>query len=118
MIAEGYDKTATGTFLPIVHSNKYNFIFISETLFSFCRYNSNIQFIVQNQDNTILSATDLAEAKNDFKTAMRVSFNVEKQFLLSPSNIIIYELQYSKDGTSLAQINKLAVMSLSSDVSA
>jgi hypothetical protein len=59
----------------------------------------------------------LLEAKTDFKDALRVSFNVEKQFILTENSIIIYELSYNLKGDQLAKMNKLASLSLTEEVS-
>jgi len=114
MIASGEDLTGNGRSAPIVHFNKYNFIFISESIFSFSRYNSKLEFTYQSLN--VLSSSDLLLAKTDFQNAYRVSFNVEKQFVLTDKNIIIYELAYNTAGTQVNYMNKLAEISLTSEV--
>ena len=99
MISSGDDSAGTGTFSPVVHYNQYNFIFISENLFSFNRYNSKLVF--SNSEISSLTAAELTEAKNDFKNGFRVAFNAEKQFILSDKNIIIYEISYNTAGTAV-----------------
>lgn len=115
MISSGDDSDGTGTFEPVVHYNQYNFIFISENLFSFNRYNSRLIF--SNTEVSSLSAEEFTEAKNDFKNGLRVAFNAEKQFILSDRKIIIYEISYDSAGTSVTKMNKLASLQLSSEVS-
>ena len=58
----------------------------------------------------------MAEAKADFKDAFRVSFNIEKQFILTEKKIIIYELSYNTAGDAVAKMNKLAEFELSQEV--
>jgi len=55
LIASGEDLTGNGQFMPIVHYNKYNFIFISQNIFSFCRYNTKLIFTYQ--DLSILTTS-------------------------------------------------------------
>lgn len=98
MIASGDDSAGTGSFAPVSYYNKYNFIFISENIFSFNRYNSRLLFSTSDI-TALLTAAELTEAKNDFKGASRVAFNVEKQFILNDKSIIIYELSYNTAGT-------------------
>jgi hypothetical protein len=88
LIASGEDLTGNGQFMPIVHYNKYNFIFISQNIFSFCRYNTKLIFTYQ--DLSILTSSERTEAKTDFQSAMRVAFNIEKQFILTLDSIKIY----------------------------
>lgn len=75
MLALGEDTAGTGTFAPIVHADKYNFIFISENIFSFGRFNSKLTFTDIDLSD-LLTATELTEAKADFKDAYKVAFNV------------------------------------------
>jgi hypothetical protein len=42
LVGSGDDGAGTGTYTPVVHYNQYNFVFISENIFSFSRYNSRM----------------------------------------------------------------------------
>ena len=51
--------------------------------------------------DSLLTAAELTEAKNDFKNGFRVAFNAEKQFILGDKNIIIYEISYNTAGDAV-----------------
>ena len=74
--------------VPISFANRFNLVVITSNKFSLFKTNSAGQFITNGFSG--LTGADLTEARSDFSSALRVSFSVEKIFVLNPDFIGIY----------------------------
>lgn len=90
---------------PIVHKNRYNFIFVSGGKIAWDKRDSNGVF--RKDIFSSLAAADLAEAKTDFTNAIKVAFHIEKAFVLLPDSVVIYELSTASDVVTANKIGKI-----------
>ncbi len=99
--------------VPVVHSSKFNFMFVTTNLLVWMKYDSTGAFIPNCFVGLESGSADYNEAYADFSTALRATFQIEKGFAMTADAIHVYELQ-KVSGTQ--KVNKITSITLPSDI--